>query len=44
MMTEELNKTEARQGDRRRMNLTVVLVALPVAFILMAVAAWVMGT
>ncbi len=43
-MTEELNKTEARQGDRRRMNLTVVIVALPLAFILMAAAAWVIGT
>ena len=43
-MTEELNKTEARQGDRRRTNLTVVLVALPVAFILMGVVAWVVGT
>jgi hypothetical protein len=24
-MTEELTKTEARQGDRRRMNLTVLI-------------------
>jgi hypothetical protein len=43
-MTEELSKTEARGGDRRRMNLTVVIIALPLAFILMAVVAWVMGT
>lgn len=34
-MTEELNKTEARQGDRRRMNKTVVLVGTPLAFLLL---------
>lgn len=36
-MTEELNKVEARQGDRRRMNKTVVLVGTPLAFILLGV-------
>jgi hypothetical protein len=34
-MTEEVTKTEARQGDRRRMNRTVVLVGTPLAFILL---------
>ncbi len=43
-MTEELNKTEARGGDRRRMNLTVVMIGLPLAFILMAVVAYTMAT
>ncbi len=36
-MTEELNKTEARQADRRRMNRTVLLVGTPLAFILLGV-------
>lgn len=36
-MTEELTKTEARQGDRRRMNKTVVLVGTPLAFILLGI-------
>ena len=36
-MTEELSKTEARQGDRRRMNKTVVLIGTPLAFILLGV-------
>jgi hypothetical protein len=35
-MTEELNKTEARQGDARRMNWVVLVVATPLAFVLMA--------
>ncbi len=39
-MTEELNKTEARQGDRRRMNKTVMLVGIPLAIILLAIVAW----
>ena len=34
-MTEELNKVEARQGDRRRMNKTVLLIGTPLAFILL---------
>lgn len=42
-MTEELNKTEARQGDRRRMNKTVVLVGTPLAIILLAIVAWSMA-
>ena len=32
-LTEELTKTEARQGDRRRMNKTVVLVGTPLAIV-----------
>jgi hypothetical protein len=36
-MTEELSKTEARQGDRRRTNLTVVLVGVPLALILLGI-------
>jgi len=38
-MTEELTKTEARQGDRRRMNKTVVLVGTPLAFIALGLLA-----
>ena len=34
-MTEELSKTEARGGDRRRMNKNVLLIGTPLAFILL---------
>ena len=37
MMMENLNKTEARQGDRRRTNKTAVLIGTPLAFILMGI-------
>lgn len=36
-MTEELSKTEARQGDRRRMNKTVVLVGTPLAIVALGI-------
>lgn len=36
-MTEELTKTEARQGDRRRTTRTVIFVGIPLAFVLMAI-------
>ena len=36
-MTEELPKTEARQGDRRRMNKTVLLVGTPLAFVVLGI-------
>jgi hypothetical protein len=36
-MTERLRKTEARQGDRRRMNKTVLLVGTPLAFIVLGI-------
>jgi hypothetical protein len=36
-MTEQLRKTEARQGDRRRMNKTVLLVGTPLAFIVLGI-------
>jgi hypothetical protein len=39
IMTEELNKTEARQGDRRRMNRNVVLIGTPLAFIILGLLA-----
>jgi hypothetical protein len=41
-MTEELTKTESRQGDRRRTNLTVLLVGVPLAVLLLGllVAIW----
>lgn len=35
-MTEELTKTEARQGDRRRTTRTVLFVGVPLAFVLLA--------
>jgi len=35
-MTEELSKTEARQGDRRRTNFTALWVGVILAFVLMA--------
>ena len=38
-MTEELTKTEARQGDRRRMNRNVVMIGTPLAFILLGLIA-----
>ena len=36
-MTEQLTKTEARQGDRRRTTLTVLFVGVPAAFILLGI-------
>ena len=42
-MTEELTKTEARQGDRRRMNKTVMLIGIPLALVLLGVIAWTMA-
>jgi hypothetical protein len=41
-MTEELTKTEARQGDRRRTNMTVVFVGIPLAVVQLGilVAIW----
>jgi hypothetical protein len=41
-MTEELSKTEARQGDRRRTNMTVLVVGTALGIILLAIiyAAW----
>ena len=36
-MTEELTKTEARQGDRRRMNKNFLLIGTPLAFILLGI-------
>jgi hypothetical protein len=42
-MAEELSKTEARQGDRRRMNKTVLFVATPLALVAMAIVAWMMA-
>jgi hypothetical protein len=45
-MTEELSKTEARQGDRRRMNRNVVLIGTPLAFIVLGLLAliWMSST
>jgi hypothetical protein len=34
-MNEELSKTEARQGDRRRTNMTALLIGTALAVILM---------
>jgi hypothetical protein len=39
IMTEELTKTEARQGDRRRMNRNVVMIGTPLAFIILGLLA-----
>lgn len=36
-MTEELNKTEARQGDRRRMNKSAVLIGVPLAIVALGI-------
>jgi hypothetical protein len=36
-MTEELSKTEARQGDRRRTNITALFVGVLLAVVLMGV-------
>lgn len=33
-MTEELNKTEARQGDRRKMNLKVLIIGLALVIVI----------
>ena len=38
-MTEELTKTEARQGDRRRMNRPALMIGTPVAFVLLGLLA-----
>lgn len=37
-MTEELNEVEARQGDRRRMNMWVLFAGVPLVIVLMAAA------
>jgi hypothetical protein len=37
-MNEELNEVEARQGDRRRMNMWVLFIGIPLAVVLMTVA------
>ena len=43
-MTTELNKVDARQGDRRKMNMVVLSWGVPAAFVLLAVlAAWTWG-
>jgi hypothetical protein len=34
-MTEELSKTEARQGDRRRTNMTALFIGTALAIVLM---------
>ena len=41
-MNTELNKVDARQADRRKMNVVVLAWALPAAIVLLAVifAAW----
>jgi hypothetical protein len=38
-MTEQLTKTEARQGDRRRMNRNVVMIGTPLAFLALGIIA-----
>ena len=42
-MTEELSKTEARQSDRRRMNVTVLVVGTILAVVLLGIvmAIWI---
>lgn len=37
-MTEEVNEVQARQGDRRRMNMWVLFIGVPLVVILMIVA------
>ncbi len=37
-MAQELNETEARQGDRRRMNMWVLFIGIPLVVVLMIVA------
>ncbi len=37
-MTEEINEIEARQGDRRRMNMWVLFIGVPLAVVLMGAA------
>jgi hypothetical protein len=41
-MSTELDKVEARQGDRRKMNLVVLFWGVPIAFVLLAIlfAVW----
>jgi hypothetical protein len=36
-MNTELNKVEARQGDRRQMNMRVLFWGVPAAFVLLAI-------
>ena len=40
MATEELRTVEARQGDRRKMNMRALFWGVPAAFILMAIVGW----
>jgi hypothetical protein len=43
-MTTELNEVEARQADRRKMNMVVLSWGVPAAFVLLAIlAAWAWG-
>jgi hypothetical protein len=43
-MTTELNEVEARQADRRKMNMVVLSWGVPAAFLLLAIlAAWAWG-
>lgn len=43
-MTTELNEVDARQADRRKMNMVVLSWGVPAAFVLLAiVAAWAWG-
>jgi hypothetical protein len=37
-MADELNEVEARQGDRRRMNMWVLFIGVPLAIVLMLAA------
>jgi hypothetical protein len=37
-MTEDLNEVEARQGDRRRMNMWVLFIGVPLVVVLMLAA------
>ena len=36
-MNTDLNQTEARQGDRRKMNMVVLFWSVPAAFLLLAI-------
>ena len=43
-MTTKLNEVEARQGDRRKMNMVALSWGVPIAFLLLAIlAAWKWG-
>jgi hypothetical protein len=37
-MTKELDEVQARQGDRRRMNMWVLFISVPLVVVLMIVA------